>query len=71
MRKWIPKKLLLEEHQEVNNLLRIDYPTSFDFEMIQTWPIFIEYRKSDEYRAFIDEHQAEYARYELKEASYV
>lgn len=67
----IAKKLLLEEHQEVNNLLRIDYPTSFDFEMIQTWPIFIEYRKSDEYRAFIDEHQAEYARYELKEASCV
>lgn len=67
----IAKKLLLEEHQEVNNLLRIDYPTSFDFEMIQTWPIFIEYRKSDEYRAFIDEHQAEYAKYELKEASCV
>lgn len=63
----IAKKLLLEEHQEVNELLKIDYPTSFDFEMIQTWPIFIEYRKSDEYRAFIDEHQAEYAIYELKE----
>jgi hypothetical protein len=63
----IAKKLLLEEHQEVNELLKIDYPKSFDFGMIQTWPIFIEYRKSDEYRAFIDEHQAEYARYELKE----
>lgn len=63
----IAKKLLLEEHQEVNELLKIDYPKSFDFGMIQTWPIFIEYRKSNEYRAFIDEHQAEYARYELKE----
>lgn len=63
----IAKKLLLEEHQEVNELLKIDYPKSFDFHMIQTWPIFIEYRKSDEYKAFIDEHQAEYARYELKD----
>lgn len=63
----IAKKLLLEEHQEVNELLKIDYPKSFDFDMIQTWPLFIEYRKSDEYRAFIDEHQAEYARYELKD----
>ena len=63
----IAKKLLLEKHQEVNELLKIDYPISFDFEMIQTWPIFMEYRKSDEYKAFIDDHQAEYARYELKE----
>ena len=29
----IAKKLLLEEHKEVNKLLAIDYPKSFDFEM--------------------------------------
>lgn len=63
----IAKKLLLEEHGKVNELLKIDYPDSFDFHMIQTWPIFMEYRNSDEYRVFIDEHQTEYAKYELKE----
>ena len=63
----IAKKLLLEEHENVNELLKIDYPESFDFHMIQTWPIFIEYRKSDEYKEFITEHQTEYAKYELKE----
>lgn len=63
----IAKNLLLEEHEKVNELLKIDYPDSFDFHMIQTWPIFIEYRNSDEYREFIEEHQMEYAKYELKE----
>jgi len=63
----IAKKLLLEEHIEVNKLLKIDYPESFDFHMIQTWPIFKEYRDSDEYKEFINEHQTEYAIYELKE----
>ena len=63
----IAKKLLLEEHIEVNKLLKIDYPESFDFHMIQTWPIFKEYRDSDEYKEFINEHQTEYAMYELKE----
>lgn len=63
----IAKNLLLEKHAEVNELLKIDYPKSFSFHMIQTWPIFIEYRKSEEYRIFINEHQSEYAEYELKE----
>ena len=63
----IAKKLLLEEHKEVNKLLEIDYPESFDFHMIQTWPIFLEYRNSNEYKAFINDHQTEYAKYELKE----
>ena len=63
----IAKNLLLENHEEVNELLKVDYPESFDFHMIQTWPIFIEYRKSEEYKAFINEHQTEYAKYELKE----
>ena len=63
----IAKSLLLEKHAEVNELLKLDYPESFDFNMIQTWPIFIEYRKSDEYKEFIIEHQTEYAKYELKE----
>ena len=63
----IAKSLLLEKHAEVNDLLKLDYPESFDFNMIQTWPIFIEYRKSDEYKEFIIEHQTEYAKYELKE----
>ena len=63
----IAKKLLLEEHNDVNELLKLDYPESFDFHMIQTWPIFIEYRKSEEYKDFINEHQTEYAKYELKE----
>lgn len=64
----IAKNLLLENHTEVNRLLKIDYPKSFDFHMIQTWPIFIEYRKSDEYRDFINEHQTEYAQYELNDS---
>jgi hypothetical protein len=63
----IAKKLLLEEHKEVNELLKVAYPEQFDFHMIQTWPIFIEYRKSEEYKEFINEHQTEYAMYELKE----
>lgn len=64
----IAKKLLLEENDKVNELLKIDYPKSFDFNMIQTWPIFIEYRQSKEYKEFIDEHQTEYAMYELKDS---
>lgn len=63
----IAKKLLLEENDKVNELLKIDYPKSFDFNMIQTWPIFIEYRQSEEYKEFINEHQMEYAMYELKD----
>lgn len=63
----IAKKLLLEEYEVVNELLKLDYPESFDFHMIQTWPIFLEYRQSAAYKAFINEHQTEYAKYELKE----
>ncbi len=63
----IAKKLLLEEHREVNELLKVAYPEPFDFHMIQTWPIFMEYRKSEEYKEFINEHQTEYAMYELKD----
>ena len=63
----IAKNLLMEKHDEVNELLKIDYPKSFSFHMIQTWPIFIEYRKSEEYKTFINEHKSEYAEYELKE----
>lgn len=64
----IAKGLLLEDYKEVNKLLNIDYPLSFNFQMIQTWPLFIEYRESDQYKEFINEHQTEYARYELKES---
>lgn len=63
----IAKKLLLEKHAEVYELLKVDYLKSFDFHMIQTWPLFLEYRNSEEYRTFINEHQTEYAMYELKD----
>ena len=63
----IAKKMLLEEHSEASKMLNDTYPESFDFHMIQTWPLFIEYRKSEEYKEFIDSHQAEYAMYELRE----
>lgn len=59
----IAKDLLLENNEKVTSALELYYPESFDSYTIQKWPIFIEYRKTDEYKRFIKNHQEDFEPY--------
>lgn len=45
-------------------MLDMNYPDVYNSYMIQTWPIFIEYRKTDEYKDFRMRHKEHFETYE-------
>lgn len=54
-------KLCLEEHfEDVYRKLSETYPTSYEAEHIRDWPIFLEFRKTDFYSAFVKEHKEDF-----------
>lgn len=61
----VAKNLLLENHQYVlDNLCKV-YPDHFNMYAILNWPIFIEFRKSKEYKQFIAQHSNAYEIYQI------
>lgn len=60
----IAKELLLENNINITQLLEENYPYIYNSDMIQTWPIFIEYRKTDEYKEFREKHKEDFEIYE-------
>lgn len=60
----IAKELLLENNEQVTEMLDMSYPDVYNSYMIQTWPIFIEYRKTDEYKDFRMRHKEHFETYE-------
>lgn len=62
----IAKELLLENNENIIKLLETNYPNVFGSYHIESWPIFIEFRKSDEYKRFREEHKKDFELHEYK-----
>ena len=60
----VAKKLLLEDYDNITEELEKCYPGDFNSYYIETWPIFIEYRKSKEYLIFREKHKEDFEQYE-------
>lgn len=56
----IAKECLLDNYESVYNLLVETYPKTFSAPMIREWPIFINFRKSEFYTKFIEEHKEDF-----------
>ena len=60
----VAKNLLLEEYATILEDLEQCYPDDYDAFALQTWPIFIEFRKTDEYKKFREKHKDTFGQYE-------
>lgn len=61
----IAKNLLLENNDKVTEELEKCYPHTYNSYLICTWPIFIEYRKTKEYKDFQEKHKEDFEAYEF------
>lgn len=61
----IAKNLLLENNDKVTEELEKCYPDTYNSYLICTWPIFIEYRKTKEYKDFQEKHKEDFEAYEF------
>lgn len=52
----IAKLCLQDKNEEVYIALSEHYPEPYSAELIRDWPIFIDFRKSDFYNKFVEEH---------------
>lgn len=52
----IAKLCLQDKNEEVYNALNEHYPKPFSAELIRDWPLFIDFRKTDFYNKFVEEH---------------
>lgn len=62
----IAKLCLLDENKEIYELLNKTYPTSFGAIELKEWPIFINFRETEEYRKFCSEHSEDFLNEEIK-----
>lgn len=62
----IAKELLLENNDSILELLETNYPNIFCSYHIESWPIFIEFRKTDEYKKFREKHKEDFELHEYK-----
>ena len=60
----VAKNLLLEEYSTILEDLEQCYPHNYDAYALQTWPIFIEFRKTDKYKKFREKHKDTFGQYE-------
>ena len=60
----VAKNLLLEEYSTILEDLEQCYPHNYDVYALQTWPIFIEFRKTDKYKKFREKHKDTFGQYE-------
>lgn len=63
----IAKNCLADNTEIVIDLLEKTYPNSFDAIAIREWPLFIEFRKTQEYQIFKNKHKDDFLIYELEE----
>lgn len=56
----IAKACLLNNYKEINSLLEIYINTQIYPQNIEDWPLFIQYRKSAEYKKFKKEHASDF-----------
>lgn len=54
------KYALLNEHAKVSNVLEKIIGTEIPSCYIEQWPLFIQYRESEEYKEFRDKHRDEF-----------
>ena len=59
----IAKELLLENNENVLKMINETYPDEFNAYMIIKWPIFIEFRKTKEFREFLKSHNNDFEKY--------
>lgn len=61
----LAKLLLLEKNEEVTEFLESHYGSEeCSMIKVQTWPIFIEYRKTQHYRNFISRHKEDFEQFD-------
>ncbi|MGN0497003.1 MAG: hypothetical protein ACI4GW_12320 [Lachnospiraceae bacterium] len=56
----VAKYALLDEHAKVSSVLEKIIGTEMPSCYIEQWPLFIQYRKSEEYKTFRDKHREEF-----------
>lgn len=59
----IAKDLLLENNEIITEKLEKCYPLLYNSYLICTWPLFIEYRKTEEYKNFRERHREDFEPY--------
>lgn len=59
----IAKHCLMEDNEAVYSLLNQIYPDRIPAEAIRDWPLFIDFRKSEEYAKFLAEHKSDFEQY--------
>ena len=52
----IAKMCLEDKNEEVYNALNKNYPDPYSAELVRDWPLFINFRKTEFYRKFVEEH---------------
>ena len=62
----IAKLCLLDKNKEIYDLLNKTYPSSFGAIELKEWPIFINFRESEEYKNFCSEHSEDFLNEEIK-----
>lgn len=61
----VAKNLLLDNYDTIEEDLELCYPNYFDSYSIHTWPIFIEFRKTEYYQHFREKHQEDFEQYDF------
>lgn len=56
----VAKACLLDDYKEINSLLEIYLNKNVYPQSIENWPLFIQYRKSNEYKKFKKEHASDF-----------
>lgn len=56
----VAKACLLNEYKEINSLLEVYLNTEIYPQSIENWPLFIQYRKSNEYKKFKKNHSTDF-----------
>ncbi len=64
----IAKDCLLDNNEKVYNRLTKTYPTSYNAIQIRDWPLFIDFRKSEFYIKFSEEHADDFKEFEFQES---
>ena len=62
---FVAKQLLLENNKLVLDSIDATYPYEFSTYTILKWPIFIEFRKTEEFKEFIARHLDDFEEYEF------
>ena len=62
---FVAKQLLLENNKLVLEKIEKSYPIPFNVYNILKWPIFIEFRKTEEFKEFILRHSHDFEQWEL------